>query len=108
GHKAVSADADAIVRAAIRAEPTRLVLATLDNTFEQLTRFASGDGIELWPSEVGSWIDTDFPAWESATFHDALQQNAALLVPAPLASIHRFTAIAGILAALLLLPIAAR
>jgi hypothetical protein len=108
GHKAVSADANAIIRAALRDEPDRLIAATWDNTIEQLARFASGDGLETWDAEVGSWIDKDFPARERAVFHAARQQMGTLSVAPPLAATHFVVALAGIAAALVLLPIAWR
>jgi hypothetical protein len=108
GHKAISADADAIIRAAIGAEPGRLFVATWDNTIEQLTRFASGDGLESWAVQAGAWIDQDFPARERIAFHDARQQSGTLAVPRLLAVTHRAVALSGIAAALLLLPIAWR
>ena len=108
GHKAVSADADAIIHATMQAEPMRLAAATWDNALQQLTRFASGDGLEAWPSQVGSWIDADFPLWESTAFHNALQQTGTLAVPRALGLLHRVTALAGIAAAVVLLPVAWR
>ena len=108
GHKAVSGDADAIIRAAIRAEPGPLIAAAWNNTLEQLTRFASGDGLESWNGPVGAWIDRDFPAHERRAFHAARQQLGTLAVPSSLAVIHRVTALAGIAAALVLLPLAWR
>lgn len=108
GHKAISADADAIIREAVITQPGRLLLATLDNTVKQLTCFASGDGLERWNDEVGSWIDRDFPDRERAAFHAARQQSGNLTVPPPLAIAHRVTALAGIAAALVLLPLAWR
>jgi hypothetical protein len=108
GHKAVSADADAIIGAAMTAEPIRLIAATWDNTIEQLTRFDSGDGLNEWNDLAGSWIDKDFPARESIAFHAALQQRGVLAVPPPLMAAHQVTALAGIAAALLMLPIAWR
>ena len=105
GHRAVSADADAIIQAAIRAEPGKLLAATVDNTLAQLTRFASGDGLNAWPTEVDPWIDNDFSATERAAFHAARQQRGALEVPPWLATTHRATALAGIAAALALLPL---
>jgi hypothetical protein len=104
GHRAVSADADAIIQAAIRAEPGKLLAATVDNTLAQLTRFASGDGLNAWPAQVDPWIDNDFSATERAAFHAARQQRGALEVPPWLATTHRVTALAGIAAALVLLP----
>ena len=108
GHKAISSDADAIVAEAVRTQPGQLIAATWNNAVEQLTRFASGDGLERWNEQVAPWIDQDFPAWERAGFHAARQQSGALAVPPPLAMLHRVTALAGIAAAVLLLPIARR
>jgi hypothetical protein len=108
GHKAVSADADAIIHAAIKAEPMLLVQATWDNTIQQLTRFASGDGLDAWPSQVGAWIDADFPVRESTAFGAARQQSGTLAVPLMLGFLHRVTALAGIAAAIVLLPVAWR
>jgi hypothetical protein len=108
GHKAVSADADAIIHAALRDEPTHLIAATWDNTIEQLTRFASGDGLEPWNIEVNPWIDNYFPIRERAAFHAARQQMGTLSVAPPLAATHFVVALAGIAAALVLLPIAWR
>ena len=108
GHKAVAAEADSIIHAAIAAEPARLLVATLDHTLEQLTRFASGDGLRGWAAPAGTWIDADFPSRESAAFHAARQQMGTLWVPPPLAIAHRLTALGGIAAALLLLPLAMR
>ncbi len=108
GHKAVSADADAIIHAAIRAEPGHLLAAAWNNTIEQLTRFESGDGIELWPAQAGSWIDKDFPPLERERFHAARQQAGTLSVWPPLGTLHRVVALAGIAAALAMLPIAWR
>ncbi len=108
GHKAVSADADAIIHAAILAEPGLLIAATWDNTVEQLTRFASGDGLERWNNQVGPWIDRDFPTAESAAFHAARQQQGTLAVPPPLPLVHRVGVLVGVVAALVLLPLAWR
>jgi len=108
GHKAVSADADAIIHAALRSEPGRMLAVTWDNTIEQLTRFDSGDGLEPWDMQVAPLIDDDFPARESTAFHDARQQKGTLTVSPPLAITHWVVALAGIAAALILLPIAWR
>ena len=104
GHKAVSADADAIIRAALRAEPGRALRALWDNTLEQLVRFDSGDGLEAWPAQVDPRIEADFPPREREAYRNARQQREALAVPPPLAAMHRAVALAGIAAALLLLP----
>jgi hypothetical protein len=108
GHKAVSADADAIIRAAVTEEPDRLLAAAWDNTIEQLLRFASGDGLETWDAQVGSWIETDFPERERARFHSARQQLGTLSVPPVLGATHQGIALTGIAVALVLLPIAWR
>jgi hypothetical protein len=106
GHKAISADADAIIRDAVIAEPDRLLAATWNNTIEQLIQFASGDGLQRWDAQVGRRIDQDFPTRERAAFHAARQQSGNLVLPSPLGAAHRVTALAGIAAALLLLPLA--
>jgi hypothetical protein len=109
GHKAVSADADAIIRAAMAANPGMLLAAGWNNTIEQLTRFDSGDGLERnWTAQVGPWIDRDFPPRESAAFHAARQQMGLLEVPPALLAAHRIVALAGIAAAFALLPLAWR
>jgi hypothetical protein len=108
GHKAVSADADAIIRTALHDEPKGLLTATWDNTIDQLTRFASGDGLEPWDAQVDRWLDKDFPIRERTAFHAAQQQMGTLSVIPPLAALHRIAALAGIAAAFALLPIAWR
>ncbi len=106
GHKAVSADADAIVSAALRAEPGRELAAVLRNGWEQLTRFESGDGLEAWPVEVTPWIERDFPPAEAARYAAGRQARGLLALPAGLADLHRFLALAGIVGCLGLLPLA--
>jgi hypothetical protein len=107
-HKAVSADADAIIHAAMLAEPGRLLHAGWDNTIEQLTRFDSGDGLQAWDAQVGALIAQDFPVSEGIRFRAASQQRDMLTVPPPLALAHRIAALGGIVAALILLPLAWR
>lgn len=106
GHKAVSADADAIVAAALRAEPGRQLRAVLRNGVEQLTRYASGDGLEPWPAEVTPWIERDFPAAEQARYANGLQARGLLVLPPGLAALHAWVARTGVLACLALLPFA--
>lgn len=108
GHKAVSGDADAIIRDTISAEPGRLLAAAWNNTIEQLGRFESGDGLRGWDGPAGSWIDRDFPVAERDAFHASRQQLGELAVPPALALTHRAAALGGIAAALLLLPLAWR
>ena len=104
GHKAVSAEADAIIAAALRAEPGREVRAMLRNGWEQLTRYASGDGLEPWPVEVTPWIERDFPLAEQERYAGGLQARGLLAVPAWLARLHTTVAEAGVAACAMLLP----
>ena len=106
GHKAVSADANAIIVAALRTEPGQAVRATLINAIEQLSQFASGDGLEPWPNQVDTRIEADFPDREAAAYKAARQQHGALAVP--FAMPHCLAALAGIAAAIGLLPLAWR
>ncbi len=104
GHKIISAEADAIIAAALRAEPGREALAMLRNGWEQLTRYASGDGLESWPIEVTPWIERDFPPAEQARYAAGLQARGLLAVPPWLARIHTVVAETGIVACAVLLP----
>lgn len=106
GHKAVSAEADAIIAAALRAEPGREVRAVLRNGAEQLMRFGSGDGLEPWPVEVTPWIERDFPPAELARYAAGLQARGLLTLPPWLAALHAAVAEAGVMACLTLLPLA--
>ena len=106
GAKLVSGDADAIILAALRADPLGEVRAALRNTAEQLTRFDSGDGLEAWPAQVSPWIARDFPPHEQAAYAAARQQLGALAVPALLGRLHWFGGLGGLAACLLLLPVA--
>ncbi len=106
GPKAVSADADAIIRAALYANPGAALRAALANAGEQLSRFASGDGLQPWPAQVSPWIARDFPAREAAAYADARQQAGRLAVPPFLAHLHIAVALGGVAACVVLLPIA--
>ena len=106
GPKAVSADAAAIIAAAVITEPGNVAAAAAANAWEQLTRFASGDGLNPWPKEVAHWIEQDFPPSEAARYAAARQQAGLLHVPPPLARLHIVVALAGVAACLLLLPLA--
>lgn len=108
GHKAISVDARAIIAAAVRAEPAALLRASWDNTIEQALRFATGDGLDPWEQEVGTWIARDFPGSEHERFRAARQQQGRLMVPPVLQIIHQALALAGIAAAVILLPLAWR
>jgi hypothetical protein len=106
GPKRVSQDADAIIRAALAADPVAEARAVLSNTGQQLTMFASGDGLNPWPAEVSPWIDRDFPRREVAAYDRARQQAGSLAVPLILADLHITAALAGVLACAILLPVA--
>ncbi len=106
GHKAVSAEADAIIAAALAAEPRRELRAILRNAREQMTRFASGDGLEAWPIEVSPWIERDFPPAEVARYASSLQARSLLMLPPWLALLHRCAILGGTVWCGCLLPLA--
>ncbi len=70
GHQAVSADANAIIMAALRREPGAEALAFLHNALRQLSWFATGDGLQAWPQSVGARIARDFPPFEFAAYRE--------------------------------------
>ena len=108
GHKAVSADAEAIIAATLRTYPMEVFRAALANTLHQLGRYSSGDGLEPWPVQVTPWMEKDFPPREYAAYHAARQQRGHLVVPFPLPAVHQIVAVAGVAGSLLLLPVALR
>lgn len=108
GHKAVSAEAGAIILAALRAEPWRELHAIAANAAEQLTRFASGDGLEAWPIEVTPWIERDFPGAEGARYAAGSQARGLLVLPPWLGTLHAAVALAGVIVCIGLLPLALR
>jgi hypothetical protein len=95
GAKLVSREADAIITAAIRAEPGHELRALGRNAAQQLARFATGDGLQPWPTTVTPRIERDFPRFEAATYA-ASRQNSGLDVPAWLQAMHFTAALAGI------------
>jgi hypothetical protein len=108
GPKAVAQEARAIIAAAVAADAGGIARAALANTLEQLSSFASGDGLQAWPDQVTPWIERDFPQTERSAYASALQQRGLLTVSPVLARMHRITALAGIAACILLLPVAMR
>jgi len=97
GAKRVSDDeADAIVLAALRAEPGAEVLAVLANTATQFVRFATGDGLRPWPETVTPWIARGFPPAEFAAYRAARQSRGELSVPPALRRLHQAAAWAGL------------
>lgn len=103
GHKAVSADADSIILAALRAEPVAELKAWLRNGVAQLGKFATGDGLGPCTATVAPWIERDFPAFESAAYGMSRQSQGINLVPAWMQNLHRATADAGIIASAVIL-----
>jgi hypothetical protein len=108
GAKAVSAEAGAIIEAALLADPVGEARAALANTLEQMMRFASGDGLNPWPTQVSPTIERDFPAREQVAYASARQQSGSLSVSPLLAQIHRIAALIGVLSCAMLLPVAFR
>lgn len=107
GHKAIAAEANAIIRASLLAEPGSALRATLANGWEQLSRFASGDGLNAWPEQVDRWIDRDLPA-DAAAYHAARQQSGLLDLPPWLAALHQVTAVLGVISGLVWLVVGRR
>ena len=105
GAKLVSREADAIIAAALRAEPGREALAFMRNAARQLARFATGDGLQAWPATVTPWIERDFPHSEAGAYAASRQSAGMLEVPAWMQALHLATALAGVAACVaLLLP----
>jgi hypothetical protein len=97
GARAVSAEASAIVAAALRIAPAAEARAALANFLAQLADFATGDGLNGWPDTVAPPIARDFPPAEAAAYDAARQTNNTLTVPAPLAALHVGMALVGVL-----------
>ncbi len=96
GAKLVSRDADAILTAALVAEPGTELLAFAGNSARQLVRFASGDGLQPWPETVTPVIARHFPRFENATFINSRQSAGKLAVPRWLQSLHAAAGLTGI------------
>jgi hypothetical protein len=107
GPRLVSAEADAIVAAALHDEPGREARAFAANVLSQLTRFATGDGLDPWPATVRPVIARAFPPGELAAYDAARQSRGRLAVPPGLQTLHRMAAIAGVIA-LCALPLVRR
>jgi hypothetical protein len=108
GHKRVSADADAIIAAALRAEPETELRAWLRNGIEQLGRFASGDGLNACPTTVTPWIDHDFSPFDRAAYAAARQTGNRLAVPDWMQALHMAVALGGIAGCGIVLVVALR
>lgn len=108
GHKRVSADADAIIAAALRAEPGTELLAWLRNGIAQLGSFTSGDELHACPTTVTPWIDRDFPRFERAAYAAARQTGGLLAVPDRMRALHVIAALGGIAGCEIVLLVALR
>jgi hypothetical protein len=96
GAKVISAEANAIIVAALQAEPGAELRAVLSNFLQQLSRFATGDGLEAWPTTVTPWIERIFPAFEIARYANARQTNGTLAVPPWLKVLHSIVALGSV------------
>jgi hypothetical protein len=104
GAKLVSAEANAIIAAAIRADPAREFNAILLNGARQLARFGTGDGLEPWPRSVTPWIERDFPAFERAEYEQARQTEGRKVLPDWMPALHAAVSVTAVLVSLGLLP----
>jgi drug/metabolite transporter superfamily protein YnfA len=96
GAKLVSSEANAIIGAALRAEPSSELLAVAHNSMRQLARFATGDGLQPWPSTVTPVIQRDFPRFETSMYVASRQTVGGLTVPGWMQTLHIVTALAGV------------
>ena len=108
----VSAEANSIIWATLRAEPWTEARAEGRNLWRQLRMFATGHGLRPWRGTAGRTIARDLPRFEAAAFRAGLQARGKLRLPPWLAALHVDMALAGLaltLAGLLLgRPFAAR
>ncbi|OJW27306.1 MAG: hypothetical protein BGO51_05870 [Rhodospirillales bacterium 69-11] len=104
GHKIVSAEANAIILAALRADPIGMAGSFAGNWGRQLVLVASGDGLEPWPATVAPVIRRHFPGAEVEAYAQSRQARGILAVPATLARLHVVLGAAGLVLCLLRLP----
>ena len=104
GPKRVSAEADAIIAAAFRAEPGSELAAMLRNAGRQLLWFGSGDGLQPWPETVTPWINRDFPRFEQAAYAASRQATGQRLLPDWMGGLHEGAALGGTAFLLACLP----
>ena len=104
GAPRISAEADAIITAAILGEPGRTMHSVAANAVRQLLMFTTGDGIRPWPATVTPWIEKDFPAFERASYAASRQTEGLALVPDWLLAVHIVAAISAVLVCITLLP----
>jgi hypothetical protein len=96
GAKLVSSEANAIISAALHAEPSSELLAFAHNTMRQLGDFATGDGLQPWPITVTPVIRRDFPLFETSMYAASRQSAGELTVPGWMQKLHIVTALAGV------------
>jgi O-antigen/teichoic acid export membrane protein len=108
GAKRVSAEADSIISAALIGEPGSELRAFLANTAGQSAQFATGDGLEAWPSTVTPWLERAFPRGEVAAYTAARQTQGTLAVPGWMQTLHAGVALLGVAACCALVPLALR
>ena len=108
GAKLVSREADAIIAAALQAEPGRELQALARNVAQQLALFATGDGLQPWSGTVTPWIEREFPGFEAAAYAAARQNSGRLDVPVWLQALHVTAALAGVAGCVALLLTAPR
>ena len=96
GAKLVSSEANAIIGAALRAEPSSELLAFGRNSMRQLADFATGDGLQPWPATVTPVIRRDFPSFEVSMYTTSRQTVGELTVPGWMQKLHIVTALAGV------------
>ena len=108
GAKVVAVEAGSIIAAAVRTEPGIELRVFLRNALQQLTQFASGDGLQPWPSTVTPRIEHDFPPFETAAYAASCQTQGTLSIPAWMRALHSVVAVLGVIACCAALPIALR
>ncbi len=96
GAKLVSSEANSIIGAALRAEPSSELLAFGRNSMRQLGDFATGDGLQPWPATVTPVIRRDFPSFEMSMYTTSRQTFGELTVPGWMQKLHIVTALAGV------------
>ena len=96
GAKLVSREANAIIGAALRAEPGSELLAATRNATRQLADFATGDGLQPWPATVTPVIQRDFPRFETAMYAASRQTAGELAMPGWMQALHIAAALAGV------------
>jgi len=108
GPTRISAEADAILRTALRDEPLRVIGAALRGAAQQVVTVRTGDGLNAWPHSVSPVIARDVPPAEQRLYAAALQTRGALVVPEWLQAVHLTVLAIGAAAAPLGLALALR